>query len=57
MGFLFSGKMKCENPICKKEINLAFKIKGGVCVCENCALLSGMDKNEIEKIKEEARNN
>lgn len=48
--------MKCENPTCKKEINLGFKIKSGVCVCENCAFISGMSKNEIEKIKEKARN-
>lgn len=49
--------MICENSICKKEINLTFKLKNGLFVCENCAYLSGMDKSEIEKIKEEARNN
>ncbi len=47
--------MKCENPICKKEINLSFKIKSGLYVCGNCALLSGVSQEEINKIKEEAK--
>ena len=46
--------MICNNPLCNKETDLLFKIKSGFYVCENCALISGMNKKEIEKIKKES---
>ena len=42
--------MRCENPICKKEEILLFKIKTGFYVCENCALISGMNKKQTQEI-------
>ena len=46
----------CNNPYCKKEATLLFKVKNCLYLCENCAYLSGMTKEEIEEIKEEADN-
>ena len=46
--------MKCNNPICRKETELTFRLTTGIYVCENCALLAGMIAKEINKIKQEA---
>ena len=53
MGF----KMICQNPQCKKKYGLMFKLKSGYYVCESCAYLSGMSKEEIEDIKQESEVN